>query len=101
LDIENKMFFKAMCTLLRAVFPALRLLRYCDANRPAMDKIIYLAHRTTVALNLSIASLNDEAIFGQFGTDDADLSKEALEVFGEEEEEEEAGDKRFEIYILL
>jgi hypothetical protein len=101
LDIENKMFFKAMYTLLRAVFPALRLLRYCDANRPAMDKIIYLAHRTTVALNLSIASLNDEAIFGQFGTDDADLSKEALEVFGEEEEEEEAGDKRFEIYFLL
>lgn len=103
LDIENKTFFKAIYTVVRAVFPALRLLRYCDANRPAMDKIFYLAYRTTVALNLSIPSLNDEDIFGEFGSEDADLSREAVEVFGEEEEEEEeeAGAERYEKYILL
>ena len=83
------MFFKAIYTLLRAVFPALRLLRYCDANRPAMDKVIYLSHRTSVALDRSMALLNDSEIFEQFGVEDAELSNEALEVFGDEEVQEE------------
>ena len=52
-DITNEMFWKRICIVLRAVFPALRLLRYCDKSTPAMDKIYYLSHRTTVALEKS------------------------------------------------
>ncbi len=37
--IESNQFWKAVHFLLRVVFPALRVLRYCDANKPAMDKI--------------------------------------------------------------
>ena len=38
-DIENPDFWKCLYILLRAVFPALHLLRYCDKSKPAMDKI--------------------------------------------------------------
>ena len=38
-DIENPDFWKCLYVLLRAVFPALRLLRYCDKSKPAIDKI--------------------------------------------------------------
>jgi len=58
-----------------AVFPALRLLRYCDKSTPAMDKIFYLSHRTTVALAKSDKLLNDEALFGGM-TRDSNLDRE-------------------------
>ena len=49
-DINDIKFWKAMYILLRSVFPALRALRYCDAGTPVMDKIYYLSHRTTLAI---------------------------------------------------
>jgi hypothetical protein len=52
-DITNEMFWKRIYIVLRAVFPALRLLRYCDKSTPAMDKIYYLSHRTTIELEKS------------------------------------------------
>ena len=94
-DIENEAFWKAIYFVLRSVFPALRLLRFCDANRPAMDKMKHLAHRTTLALNKSVPFLNDEEVFGKFGTDDQLLSQESQEIFGEgqgEGEDASAGD---------
>ncbi len=41
-DIENSQFWRAVYCLMRAVFPALCAMRYCDANVPAMDKIFIL-----------------------------------------------------------
>ena len=49
MDIQEAKFWKCLYILLRSVFPALKLLRYCDANKPSMDKIFYLSHRTTEA----------------------------------------------------
>ncbi len=49
-DIESNQFWKAVYFLLRAVSPALRVLRYCDANKPAMNKIYYLCNRGQDAL---------------------------------------------------
>ena len=60
---------------MRAVFPALRLLRYCDKSTPAMDKIYYLSHRTTIALKKSEQDLNDESLFGDM-TLDSNLHRE-------------------------
>ena len=40
-DIKDDKFWKCIHILLRAVFPALRLFRYCDKNKPAMDKIFF------------------------------------------------------------
>ena len=108
LDVENAKFWKAMYVVTRSVFPALRLLRYCDANKPAMDKMKHLGHRTTVALEKSVKFLNDEELFKDFGGDDAALRKEAEDVFGvqvqepepeeeEEEEEEEAEEAAAEV----
>ncbi len=45
-DIENPDFWKCLYVILRAVFPALRLLRYCDKSKPAMEKINYLSYHT-------------------------------------------------------
>ena len=52
-DIRDKKFFKCMYVVLRAVYPALRALRYCDSNEPMMDKLYFLTHRTTEALKKS------------------------------------------------
>ena len=76
-DIKNDKFWKCMYVVLRAVFPALRLLRYCDKSTPAMDKIFYLSHRTTIALEKSEEFLNDEALFGDMKKD-ANLSREEV-----------------------
>ncbi len=62
-DINDDNFWKCMHILLRAVFPALRALWYCDSNTPCMDKIYYLSHRTTVAIENLQDDLNDERLF--------------------------------------
>jgi hypothetical protein len=49
-DIKDDKFWKCVYLLLCAVFPALRLLCYCNKSKPAMDKIFFLSHRTTLAL---------------------------------------------------
>ena len=54
---------------LRAVFPALRALWYCNSNMPCMDKIYYLSHRTSEAIENSQDDLNDERLFGSLNTD--------------------------------
>ena len=86
MDIEDKLFWKALYILLRAVFPMLRALRYCDSNTPAMDKIFYLSHRATESIMKSGNDLNDETLFGTLGSDD-ELEAEADEVFGEKKDE--------------
>jgi hypothetical protein len=68
-DINDENFWKCMYILLRAVFHALRALRYCNSNTPCMDKIYYLSHRTTVAIEISQDDLNDERLFGSLNTD--------------------------------
>ena len=67
-DIKDDNFWKCMYILLRAVFPALRALRYCDSNTPCMDKLYYLSHRTTVAIEKSQDDLNDKSLFGSLKT---------------------------------
>ena len=67
--------------LLHAVFPVLRLLRYCDKNKPAMDKIFFLSHRTTVALEKSEQFLNDKSLFGSLKID-GNLTKEGNTILG-------------------
>jgi len=90
-DIEIPDFWKCLYIILRAVFPALRLLRYCDKSKPAMDKIYYLSYRTTQALQQSESLLNDEALFGQI-TSDRNLGQ-ALEIIGgvDNDEDEDNG----------
>ncbi len=55
---------KSIFCLFRAVFPALKALRYCDSNVPAMDKIFFLVKRADVAIENSSSMLNDEELFG-------------------------------------
>ncbi len=62
-DIEDEVFWKSIFCLLRAVFPALKALRYCDSNVPAMDKIFLLVKRADVAIENSLSMLNDEDLF--------------------------------------
>jgi hypothetical protein len=81
-DIENSQFFRALYVLLRAVYPALRVLRYCDSNEPMMDKLYYLSYRATQALKKSIECLDDEATFDNW------LAEADLEVNYEQEQAE-------------
>lgn len=87
-DVENPLFFKAMYTILRAVFPALKLklLCHCNTNRPTMDKIFFLAHRTTVVLQPSVNILNNDDLFGKVEYADENLYLQAKEIFGDEDD---------------
>lgn len=60
-------------------------LRLCDANKPAMCKLLYFAHRTTESITKSVDDLNDESIFGSLGDTDDDVSYEKSQVFDSSE----------------
>jgi hypothetical protein len=79
-DITDPKYFKAMYILLRAVYPAIRVLRYCDKGEPAMDKLYYLTYRATDAINRSKDYLSDPAIF-QFDEDDSLVTSES-DIYG-------------------
>ena len=83
-DISNAVFWKAMYTLLQAVFPALRCLRFCDGNIPAMDKVYALTHRTSIAIDKSIDALNNADMFRSDWSTEG-LVDEETELFGIEE----------------
>jgi hypothetical protein len=98
-DIEDNKFWKCLYILLRSIFPALRALHFCDARQPVMDKIFFLSHRTTQAIERSQEFLNDSNIFGALtidsnfiaegnvilGSNDGDIgNEEAEEVVFEE-----------------
>ena len=87
LDIANPVFFKGLCCLLQAAFPALCALCYCDKSSPAMCKTHCLSHRTTLAIEKSMESLNDANPFGAFDQEDKNLASEEEEVFREQSKE--------------
>ncbi len=88
LDIQDDKFWRRMYVLLRAVFPALKALRYCDSSQPMMDKLYFLTHKTTQALKNSEQYFNDRELFGTT-TIDIGLENESQIVFGEENEDNE------------
>ncbi len=63
-DIESNKFWKAVYCLLRDVVFALRLLGFCDANKPAMDKIFYLCDRVENVLLSSSNLLRNHSLVG-------------------------------------
>jgi hypothetical protein len=81
-DIKDDKFWKCIYILLCAVFPALRLLRYCNKSQPAMDKIFFLSHRIMLALNKSEEFLNNKSLFGSLKSD-SNLTQEGNIVLGE------------------
>jgi hypothetical protein len=74
-DIKDDKFWKCVYLLVGDVFPALRLLCYCDKSKPAMDKMFFLSHRTTLAPKKLEESLNDRNLFGSLRSD-SNLTKE-------------------------
>ena len=80
-DITDPKFFKALYILLRTVFPAIRVLRYCDKGEPCMDKLYYLTYRATDALNRSKSLLNDPELFSF--EEDVTLESSRMEVYGD------------------
>ncbi len=86
-NIEDEKFWKAIYCLLRAVFYALKALRYCDANFPAMDKIYYPASRANDAILKSAMDFDDVDLFGQMQvTEMNDIDFEMTKVLGEKSE---------------
>ncbi len=81
-DIKVDKFWKCLYLLLHSVFPALRLLCYCDKSNPAMDKIFFLSHRTTLTLEKLEEFLNDRILFGSLRSD-SNLTQEGNIVLGE------------------
>jgi hypothetical protein len=81
-DIKNDKFWKCIYVLLCAVFSTLRLFCYCNKSKPAMDKIFFLSHWTTLALEKSEEFLNNRNLFGSLRSD-SNLTQEGNIVLGE------------------
>jgi hypothetical protein len=79
-DIEDEKFWKCLYVLLRAVFPALRALRYCDSNTPVMDKLFFLSHRASEAIKKSEQFFSEVGLFSTEGVSDVDLLSEMEQV---------------------
>ena len=100
-DIEDEVFWKAIYCLLRAVFPALKALRYCNSNIPAMDKIYFLVKRADEALQLSQILLDDQDLFGSMrGSSLHECIEEYNEVFGETNTERNNKVLRYDFFIF-
>ncbi len=96
------MFWKAIYCLLRAVFPALKLLRYCDSNIPAIDKIYFLVKRADEALQQSRILLDDQDLFGSMrGSSMQECIKEYDEVFGETNTKRNDKKLRYDFFISV
>ncbi len=81
-DIKDNKFWKCIYVLLCAVLPVLRLLCYCNISKPAIDKIFFLSHSTTFALEKSEEFLNNRNLFGSLRSD-SNLTQEGNIVLGE------------------
>ena len=81
LDIQDTVFWKALYTLLRATYPAIRVLRYCNSNTPAMDKLYCLSSRTSMVIRRSEESFNDTTLFSALVACDG-LGNKENEVYG-------------------
>ncbi len=62
-DTENNQVWRAVYFLLRAMFPALRVLRYYDANKAAIDKIYFCGDQAQNALLRSNSLLSNYSLF--------------------------------------
>jgi hypothetical protein len=60
-DIKDDKFWKCVYLLLRAVFPALRLLCYCNKSMLAWDKIFFFA--ISLLFNLGVARQGRSMLF--------------------------------------
>ena len=92
IDIDDKLFWKALYIPLRDVFPMLWAICFSDSNTPAMDKIYYLSHQASVAIEKAGNALNNETISVTLETDN-ELKVEVNEVFGERNNERYASTK--------
>ena len=63
------------------------MLRYSDSNIPAMEKLYYLSHQVTVALETSTEDLNDNELFLAL-EDDRGVAFEIDQVFGSDNNED-------------
>ena len=87
-DVKDEVFWKAMYTLTRAVFPGLILLCTADSNTPGMDRLEYYKHRTSVAIMRSVKLFEDETMFESLNEKEVSgLLREENQVFGSVEEE--------------
>ena len=63
------------------------MLRYSDSNIPTMEKLYYLSHQVTVALETSTEHLNDNDLFLAL-EDDGGVVFEIEQVFGSDDNED-------------
>ena len=82
IDIMDDIFWRALFCLSRAVFLAVRVLRYCDSDIPDMDKLYHLASRTSKAIEKLIVDLNNTELFGPLLLSDG-LRMEENKIYGE------------------
>ena len=85
IDIEDKIFWKSLYSILCAIYLDFFFHGYCNSNTLAMDKIFFLSHCTSNSIVQSMAVLNKTILFGPLSASDG-LGLEETEVYGVEME---------------
>ena len=81
-----------MYVILRCVWPALKLLRIADLNKPGMDRLYYLTHKAEEVIKKSTEFIDDLTLFGTSEVnpqdeDDANYSSPGIDDEGEIDED--------------
>lgn len=96
-DIKNDSFWKAMYSLLVVVFPALYVLRLCDSNKPAMDRLFYLTNCVDIAIG-SVKNERDDldldAINEVHDDNDDNLEAEGEQAYPSNDEADDDDEKK-------
>jgi hypothetical protein len=87
--LSNPDMWIAAYTIQRCLFPMIRVLRLCDQSAcGGMSKIVFYVHRTDEALERSMESLKNLALFRDYGEHDAEDDDEDLDDDDETNDEE-------------
>ena len=95
-DIKDDAYWKRVYIVLRAFWPVLKLLRIADSNKAGMDKIYFLTHKASLALEKSKESLDDDTLFSVEDLVDAEADAIYLDSEDEEDLEDEGEGDVFE-----
>lgn len=92
-DIEDATFWSRLYFILRANYAALVTLRWCDSNRPMMDRLYFATKQTADAIEKSKEYLSDKELFPVENMEfemGINYQRELEQVFGEEGDDDEA-----------
>jgi hypothetical protein len=85
--IMNKTFFEEARIIVSTLFPAIKVLRLSDSNKPGMDKLKYFVRSTTKMLRANLHKFNHVDMFVEETFPPADMNGDPLDIDADSDNE--------------